>query len=170
MNANKFIFVLLGVLYLGAGYYYTMTENLFIKMDKLDLADKEHVDKVLGTYADSLDRYNLRFIGRGKHMRKMQKDILSNTELIENNTDSLAVMIEDVNLKLDDFTRKTDKNFRNIENDLDDVRSDLKGSVRRLKQVDSDLQQLTKALEKRLKEIEDLALIQKEKAEAAEED
>ena len=62
------------------------------------------------------------------------------------------------------------KKFRNVENDIDDVATDLKGSVRKLKQVDSDLQQLTKALEKRLKEIEDLALIQKEKAKAAEEE
>ena len=170
MNVNKFIFFLLGILYIGAGYYYTMTENINMRMDDLDLADKTHVDKVLGAYADSLDRYNLRFIGRGKHVRKMQKDIIANTDLIEKNTDSLAAMIDDVSFTLDNFIRETDKKFRNVENDIDDVATDLKGSVRKLKQVDSDLQQLTKALEKRLKEIEDLALIQKEKAKAAEED
>ena len=75
---DKFIFFILLLLVLGAGYYYTMTESIFLRMDQLQTADKKHVDKVLGAYADSLDRYNLRFIGRGKHMRKMQKDISSN--------------------------------------------------------------------------------------------
>ena len=70
---DKFIFFILLLLVLGAGYYYTMTESIFLRMDQLQTADKKHVDKVLGAYADSLDRYNLRFIGRGKHMRKMQK-------------------------------------------------------------------------------------------------
>ena len=89
-------------------------------MDELDLADKEHVDKVLGAYSDSLHKYNLRFIGRGKHIRKAQKDIVSNTELIEKNTDSLAVMIDDVSFKLDNFVRDTEKNFRNVNNDSSD--------------------------------------------------
>ena len=92
---DEFIFFILLLLVLGAGYYYTMTESIFLRMDQLQTADKKHVDKVLGAYADSLDRYNLRFVGRGKHMRKMQKDISSNTDLIEKNTDSLASMIEE---------------------------------------------------------------------------
>tara|TARA_A100001035_G_scaffold57955_1_gene42896 strand:- start:7 stop:522 length:516 start_codon:yes stop_codon:yes gene_type:complete len=167
---DKFIFFILLLLILGAGYYYTMTESIFLKMDKLQTADKNHVDKVLGAYADSLDRYNLRFIGRGKHMRKMQKDIVANTDLIEKNTDSLATMIDDVSFTLDNFIRKTKKDFRNVNNDIDDLATDFKGAVRKLKQGISDLEQLTKTLDKRLKEIEDLALIQKEKAEAAEED
>ena len=46
----------------------------------------------------------------------------------------------------------------------------MKGTVRKLKQGISGLEQTTKTLEKRLKEIENLALIQKEKAKAAEKD
>ena len=91
MNAKeKFIFIMLGALFIGAFYYYAMTEDLNRRMDELNLADKNHVDKVLGAYADSLHTYNLRFIGRGKHIRKAQKDIVANTDLIEKNTDSLA--------------------------------------------------------------------------------
>ena len=166
MNGKeKFMFVMLLALYIGAFYYYAMTEELKVRMDELNLADKEHVDKVLGAYS-----YNLRFIGRGKHLRKAQKDIVSNTELIEKNTDSLAVMIDDVSFKLDNFVRDTEKNFRNVNNDLDDLATEVKGTVRKLKQGISSLEQTTKALEKRLKEIEDLALIQKEKAKAAEKD
>ena len=79
-------------------------------------------------------------------------------------------MIDDVSFKLDNFIRDTEKKFRNVNNDLDDLATELKGTVRKLKQGISGLEQTTKTLEKRLKEIEDLALIQKEKAKAAEED
>ena len=171
MNAKeKFIFIMLGALFIGAFYYYAMTEELNNRMDELNLADKNHVDKVLGAYADSLDTYNLRFIGRGKHIRKAQKDIVSNTELIEKHTDSLAAMIDEVSFALENFIRETDKKFRNLSNDLDDLNTEMKGTDRKLKQGISNLEQKSKALEKRLKEIEDLALIQKEKAKAAEED
>ena len=48
MNGKeKFMFVMLLALYIGAFYYYAMTEELKIRMDELNLADKEHVDKVL---------------------------------------------------------------------------------------------------------------------------
>ena len=171
MNGKeKFMFIMLLALYIGAFYYYAMTEELNNRMDELNLADKQHVDKVLGSYADSLHTYNLRFIGRGKHVRKAQKDIVANTDLIEKNTDSLAVMIDDVSFKLDNFIRDTEKKFRNVNNDLDDLATEVKGTVRKLKQGISGLEQTTKTLEKRLKEIEDLALIQKEKAKAAEKD
>ena len=122
MNGKeKFMFIMLLALYIGAFYYYAMTEELNSRMDELNLADKQHVDKVLGSYADSLHTYNLRFIGRGKHIRKAQKDIVANTDLIEKNTDSLAVMIDDVSFKLDNFTRETEKKFRNVNNDIDDL-------------------------------------------------
>ena len=94
----------------------------------------------------------------------------SNTALIEKNTDSLAVMIEDVSFKLDNFIRETGKNFRNLSNDLDDLSTDIKGNIRKLKQNISNVDQTTKNINKRLKEIEDLTLIQEEKAEAAEEE
>ena len=171
MNAKeKFIFIMLGALFIGAFYYYAMTEDLNRRMDELNLADKNHVDKVLGAYSDSLHTYNLRFIGRGKHIRKAQKDIVANTELIEKNTDSLAAMIDEVSFALENFMRETDKKFRNLGNDLDDLSTEMKGTDRKLKQGISNLEQTAKTLEKRLKEIEDLALIQKEKAKAAEEE
>ena len=116
MNGKeKFMFIMLLALYIGAFYYYAMTEELNNRMDELNLADKQHVDKVLGSYADSLHTYNLRFIGRGKHVRKAQKDIVANTDLIEKNTDSLSIMIDDVSFKLDNFIRDTEKKFRNVD-------------------------------------------------------
>ena len=170
MNAkDKFVFGLLGALIIGAFYFQFLTDELNKRMDALNLADKEHVDIVLNEFSDSLRVYNLRFIGRGKHLRKAQKDIIANTELIEKNTDSLASMIDDVSFTLDNFIRNTKKNFRNVNNDIDDLATEVKGTIRKLKQSIADLEQKASTLEKRLREIEDLDLIQKEKAEAAEE-
>ncbi|MBC8467755.1 MAG: hypothetical protein H8D58_04140 [Candidatus Marinimicrobia bacterium] len=170
MNAkDKFVFGLLAALIVGAFYFQFLTDELNIRMDELNLADTEHVDIVLNEFSDSLRVYNLRFIGRGKHLRKAQKDIVANTDLIEKNTDSLASMIDEVSFELDNFSRETNENFRDVNNDIDDLATDIKGTLRKLKQGISDLEQATSRLEKGLKEIEDLALIQKEKAEAAEE-
>tara|TARA_B100000003_G_C10924220_1_gene368535 strand:+ start:1289 stop:1804 length:516 start_codon:yes stop_codon:yes gene_type:complete len=171
MNAkDKFIFGILGALFIGAFYFQYLTDELTMRMDELNLADKEHVDIVLNEFSDSLRVYNLRFKGRGKHLRKAQKDIIFNNELIIKNTDSLASMIDDVSFRLDNFKRETEKNFRNVNNDLDDLSTEVKGTIRKLKQNISDLEQMTSSLEKRLKEIEDLTLIQKEKAKEAEKD
>ena len=171
MNAkDKFVFGLLGALIVGAFYFQFLTDELNKRMDALNLADKEHVDIVLNEFSDSLRVYNLRFIGRGKHLRKAQKDIVSNTVLIEKNTDSLASMIDDVNFTLDNFMRNTKKNFRDVNNDIDDLSTEVQGTIRKLKQSISDLEQKSTTLEKRLKEIEDLELIQEAFIEATEDD
>ena len=171
MNAkDKFVFGLLGALIIGAFYFQFLTDELNKRMDALNLADKEHVDIVLNEFSDSLRVYNLRFIGRGKHLRKAQKDIVANTDLIEENTDSLASMIDDVNFTLDNFMRNTKKNFRDVNNDIDDLSTEVQGTIRKLKQSISDLEQKSTTLEKRLKEIEDLELIQEAFIEATEDD
>jgi methyl-accepting chemotaxis protein len=171
MNAkDKFVFGLLGALIIGAFYFQFLTDELNKRMDALNLADKEHVDIVLNEFSDSLRVYNLRFIGRGKHLRKAQKDIVANADLIERNTDSLASMIDDVNFTLDNFMRNTKKNFRNVNNDIDDLSTEVQGTIRKLKQSISDLEQKSTTLEKRLKEIENLELIQEAFIEATEDD
>jgi len=171
MNAkDKFVFGLLGALIIGVFYFQFLTDELNKRMDALNLADKEHVDIVLNEFSDSLRVYNLRFIGRGKHLRKAQKDIVANADLIERNTDSLASMIDDVNFTLDNFMRNTKKNFRNVNNDIDDLSTQVQGTIRKLKQSISDLEQKSTTLEKRLKEIEDLELIQEAFIEATEDD
>tara|TARA_Y100000310_G_scaffold235987_1_gene239155 strand:- start:242 stop:661 length:420 start_codon:yes stop_codon:yes gene_type:complete len=139
-------------------------------MDELNQADVQHVNKINDEFADSLRVYNLRFIGRGKHLRQAQKDIIANTDLITKNTDSLASLIDDVSYTLDNFIRNTEKDFREVRDDIDDLGIELRGNIKRLKRNLSDLQDRVTTVDKRLKEIEDLALIQKEKAEAAEEE
>ena len=90
-------------------------------MDEINTIDQKLVDRVEDQFADSLRQYNLRFIGRGKHIRKAQADIIDNTDLIVKNTDSLLSLIDDVDFKLDNFIRETERNFRNVTNDLEDL-------------------------------------------------
>ena len=167
---DKFVFLILALLTAGAIFLKMESDKINIRMDELNQADVQHVNKINDEFADSLRVYNLRFIGRGKHLRQAQKDIIANTDLITKNTDSLASLIDDVSYSLDNFMRNTEKDFREVRDDIDDLGLELRGNIKRLKRNLSDLQDRVTTIDKRLKEIEDLALIQKEKAEAAEEE
>ena len=165
---DKFVFLILALLTAGAIFLKMESDKINIRMDELNQADVQHVNKINDEFADSLRVYNLRFIGRGKHLRQAQKDIIANTDLITKNTDSLASLIDDVSYTLDNFMRNTEKDFREVRDDIDDLGIELRGNIKRLKRNLSDLQGKVTTVDKRLKEIEDLALIQNEKAEAAE--
>ena len=167
---DKFVFLILALLTAGAIFLKMESDKINIRMDELNQADVQHVNKINDEFADSLRVYNLRFIGRGKHLRQAQKDIIANTDLITKNTDSLASLIDDVSYTLDNFMRNTEKDFREVRVDIDYLGIELRGNIKRLKRNFSDLQDRVTTVDKRLKEIEDLALIQKEKAEAAEEE
>ena len=60
MNAkDKFVFGVLAALIVGAFYFQYLTDELNMRMDDLNLADKEHVDIVLNEFTDSLRVYKL---------------------------------------------------------------------------------------------------------------
>ena len=170
-NADKIIIALLILLFIGAGYFQYVTDELNKRMDVINKVDQKLVDKVEDEFADSLKQYNLRFIGRGKHLRQAQLDIVSNTDLINKNTDSLASLIDNVDFKLDNFMRETNRNFKNVNNDLEDLSDEVRTNIRRTKQKLADLEQSTDRLTKDLKEVKALPsiikAIQKMKEEAA---
>ena len=170
-NADKIIIGLLIALLLGAGYFQYLADELNKRMDEIKTIDQKLVDKVEDQFADSLRQYNLRFIGRGKHIRKAQLDIISNTDLIIKNTDSLLSLIDDVDFKLDNFTRETERNFKNVNNDIEDLSDEVRTNIRRTKQKLADLEQSRDQLTKDLKEVRALPSIikgiQKMKEEAA---
>ena len=118
---DKFVFLILALLTAGAIFLKMESDKINIRMDELNQADVQHVNKINDEFSDSLRVYNLRFIGRGKHLRQAQKDIISNTDLITKNTDSLASLIDDVSYTLDNFMRNTEKDFREIRDDIDDL-------------------------------------------------
>jgi len=171
-NADKIIIALLILLFIGAGYFQYVTDELNKRMDVINKVDQKLVDKVEDEFADSLKQYNLRFIGRGKHLRQAQLDIVSNTDLINKNTDSLSSLIDNVDFKLDNFMRETNRNFKNVNNDLEDLSDEVRTNIRRTKQKLADLEQSTDRLTKDLKEVKALPsiikAIQKMKEEAAE--
>ena len=164
---DKFVFFILILLIAGAVFLKLESDKINIRMDQLNQADIQHVNKINDEFSDSLRVYNLRFIGRGKHLRQAQNDIIANTDLITTNTDSLAALIDDVSYTLDNFMRRTEKDFREVRDDIDDLGIELRGNIKRIKRNLSDLQNRVTTVDKRLKEIEDLALIQNEKAEEA---
>ena len=170
-NADKIIIGLLIALIIGAGYFQYLSDELNKRMDVINTVNQKLVDKVEDQFADSLRQYNLRFIGRGKHLRKAQLDIIANTDLIIKNTDSLLSLIDDVDFKLDDFMRETDRNFKNVRNDLEDLSDEVRTNSRRTKQKLADLEQSRDQLTKDLKEVRALPSIikgiQKMKEEAA---
>jgi len=140
-------------------------------MDEIKTVNQKLVDRVEDQFSDSLRQYNLRFIGRGKHLRKAQLDIIDNTDLIIKNTDSLLSLIDDVDFKLDNFIRETERNFKNVNNDLEDLSDEVRTNSRRTKQKLADLEQSRDQLTKDLKEVRALPSIikgiQKMKEEAA---
>tara|TARA_B100001758_G_scaffold236699_1_gene238044 strand:- start:412 stop:948 length:537 start_codon:yes stop_codon:yes gene_type:complete len=170
-NADKIIIALLILLFIGAGYFQYVTDELNKRMDVINKVDQKLVDKVEDEFADSLKQYNLRFIGRGKHLKQAQLDIVSNTDLINKNTDSLSSLIDNVDFKLDNFMRETNRNFKNVNNDIEDLSDEVRTNIRRTKQKLADLEQSTDRLTKDLKEVKALPsiikAIQKMKEEAA---
>ena len=172
-NADKIIIGLLITLILGAGYFQYLADELNKRMDQINTIDQALVDKVEDQFTDSLRQYKLRFVGRGKHLRTAQLDIIENTDLIIKNTDSLLSLIDDVDFKLDNFNRQTGRNFKNVTNDLEDLSDEFRSSVRRTKQKLADLEQSKEQLTKDLKEVKSLPSIikgiQKMKEEAAKE-
>ena len=170
-NADKIIIGFLVALVIGAGYFQYLADKLNERMDEIKTIDQKLVDRVEDQFADSLRQYNLRFIGRGKHLRKAQLDIITNTELIIKNTDSLLSLIDDVDFKLDNFIRETERSFKNVNNDIEDLSDEVRTNIRRTKQKLADLEQSRDQLSKDLKEVRALPSIikgiQKMKEEAA---
>ena len=161
-NADKIIIGLLITLLIGAGYFQYLSDELNKSMNEIKTVNQKLVEKVEDQFADSLRQYNLRFIGRGKHLRKAQLDIIANTDLILKNTDSLLSLIDDVDFKLDNFVRETGRNFKNINNDLEDLSDEVRTNSRRTKQKLADLEQSRDQLTKELKEVRALPSIIKE--------
>ena len=163
-TADKIIILMLISLFLGAFYFQYLSDELNKRMDRIISEDQRLTDKVEDEFTDSLRQYKLRFIGRGKHLRKAQNDIILNEELIVKNTDSLSTIIDDVDFKLDNFIRATESSFKTVKNDLEDLSDELRSNIRRTKQKISDLEQSLSKINENIKNIESLPTFIKEDA------
>ncbi len=156
------------LLVIGGGYVqYTYTENVKM-MDKLKAEQLKHVKEVNEEFRSDLKTLNLQFIGRGKHVKRNQLDIAANHKFTEEVRDSLAAMIDDVVYEMGEMNRKLSKEISNLQIDLESLSDDFSSENRRNKRNFKDLRDKTADLTARLEEIEQLQIIQKEKAKAQE--
>ena len=163
---DKIIFSIMFLLIAGGVY---IQFSYFQAMDRMAMMEAEqikHVDEVNKEFREDLRILNLQFIGRGKHLRKAQEDIIANTELIHSTADSLGSLIADVAFNLSELDREVQKHFRSIEEDISELKYDFKSERRKNSRKLSDIDQSITTLQNDLKEIENLSLIQKEKAKA----
>ena len=169
MNLKDKIFILIVVgLIVGGGYiWYTYTE-MTERMIQMEKEQETHVDQVNKKFRKDLKTLDLQFIGRGKHVRKAQKDIISNRELILSKSDSLGSLIDDVAYNLNELTRDVDKHFISVEQNIRDIEESFDSQRRRINRRFSDIEQSLSTLQTGLKEIESLGIIQTEKAKAKE--
>ncbi|MFQ6675885.1 MAG: hypothetical protein ACE5LH_06015 [Fidelibacterota bacterium] len=120
METRDKILILIVVAWIAAAAYFKVTtDRMFHRMDVMENEQLKHVEQVNKEFRGDLRTLNLQFIGRGKHLRKAQKDIVANTQLIHEVADSLGRNIETVQLNLDDHVRSADSRFRDVESDIE---------------------------------------------------
>ena len=140
-NRDKFL-ILIVVAWIVAGVYFkNTTDKMFERMDQLVELQTKHIDNVNKEFRDNLKTLNLQFIGRGKHLRQAQKDIILNVNKIIKVTDSLGQNIENIRLDLDDFSRSTDQNFTNAKDDREKTKNDFESFKRQTRRFQGDLDQ-----------------------------
>ena len=169
MNLKDKIFLLIVVGFIVGGSYiwYTYTE-ITERMIQMEKEHETHIDQVNKEFRKNLKTLDLQFIGRGKHVRQAQKDIVSNRELILSKSDSLGSLIEDVAYDLNELSRNVDKHFISVEQNIRDIEESFDSQRRRINRRPSDIEQNVSTLQTGLKEIEALSIIQTEKAKAKE--
>ena len=143
---DKIVFGLLIILIVAGGYFQYMASEMIKRMDQLNENDKKHVDVVNNEFREDLRKLNLQFIGRGKHLRKAQLDIIANTDLINDVADSLGIRIDNVKFDLELLDRKVTKKFDNLETDLSDLEDSFNRTRRSNSQRFLDLDQSIQAL------------------------
>ncbi len=148
MKTRDKLLILIIAAWIGAAVYFkSTTDKMFVRMDEMEQLQNKHVDKVNKEFREDLKTLNLQFIGRGKHLRKAQKDIVGNTKLINHVTDSLGRNIETVALDLENFQRDTEQSFAKAATGRDGIESDLGSFKRQQRRFTGDLDQRLSTVE-----------------------
>tara|TARA_B100001778_G_scaffold60008_1_gene46661 strand:+ start:465 stop:971 length:507 start_codon:yes stop_codon:yes gene_type:complete len=152
---DKIIFGLLIVLLAAGGYFQWMADDMKSRMDELNKNDQEHLDVIDREFREDLRNLNLRFEGRGKHIRKAQEDIIANTNLINEKASELSDMIEEVQYNLDEYSRITDKKLERTNNEIADLQDSFDSQNRQNRRKFSDLEQTITQIQNTLKEMQE---------------
>ena len=149
---DKVIFGLLALLLVGGAYFQWMSDDMKSRMDTLNLNDTEHLDTIDKEFREDLRKLNIRFEGRGKHIRKAQEDIIANTNLINQRVSELLDKIEEVQFNLDEYGRITDKKIDRTNNDVADLEDSFASQSRQTRRKFSDLEQTLTQVQNQIKE------------------
>ena len=150
---DKVIFGLLALLLIGGAYFQWMSDDMKSRMDTLNQNDKDHLDTIDKEFREDLRKLNIRFEGRGKHIRKAQEDIIANTNLINQTASELQDKIEEVQFNLDEYERITDRKIERTNNDVADLEDSFDSQSRQTRRKFSDLEQTLTQLQNQLKEL-----------------
>ena len=150
---DKVIFGLLALLLVGGAYFQWMSDEMKSRIDTLNLNDIEHLDTIDKEFREDLRKLNIRFEGRGKHIRKAQEDIIANTNLINQRVSELLDKIEEVQFNLDEYGRITDKKIDRTNNDVADLEDSFASQSRQTRRKFSDLEQTLTQVQNQIKEM-----------------
>ena len=150
---DKIIFGVLIIFIAAGGYFQWISDDMKSRMDVLNQNDQEHLDVIDKEFREDLRNLNLRFEGRGKHIRKAQQDIIANTNLINTTASELNDKIDEVQYNLDEFSRITDIKIDKANNALNDLEDSFDSQRRQNRRKFSDIQQTITQLQNQVKEL-----------------
>jgi methyl-accepting chemotaxis protein len=150
---DKIIFGVLIIIIAAGGYFQWISDDMKSRMDVLNQNDQEHLDVIDKEFREDLRNLNLRFEGRGKHIRKAQQDIIANTNLINRTASELNDKIDEVQYNLDEFSRITDLKIDKANNALNDLEDSFNSQKRQNRRKFSDIEQTITQLQNQVKEL-----------------
>jgi len=150
---DKIIFGVLIIIIAAGGYFQWVSDDMKSRMDVLNQNDQEHLDVIDEEFREDLRNLNLRFEGRGKHIRKAQQDIIANTNLINTTASELNDKIDEVQYNLDEFSRITDIKIDKANNALIDLEDSFDSQRRQNRRKFSDIEQTITQLQNQVKEL-----------------
>ncbi|MEA1882850.1 MAG: hypothetical protein U9N31_10685 [Candidatus Marinimicrobia bacterium] len=150
---DKIVFGLLIILIAAGGYFQWLADDMKARMDELNQNDQEHLDIIDKEFREDLRNLNLRFEGRGKHIRKAQQDIVANTNLINSTAAELKDMIDEVQYNLDEYKRITNKKLERVNYEIADLQDSFDSQRRQTRRKFSDLEQTLTQLQNQVKEL-----------------
>ena len=150
---DKIIFGVLIIFIAAGGYFQWISDDMKSRMDVLNQNDQDHLDVIDKEFREDLRNLNLRFEGRGKHIRTAQQDIVTNTNLINTTASELNDKIDEVQYNLDEFSRITDIKIDKANNALNDLEDSFDSQRRQNRRKFSDIEQTITQLQNQVKEL-----------------
>ena len=150
---DKIIFGVFIIIIAAGGYFQWVSDDMKSRMDVLNQNDQEHLDVIDKEFREDLRNLNLRFEGRGKHIRDAQQNIIANTNLINRTASELNDKIDEVQYNLDEFSRITDIKIDKANNALNDLEDSFDSQRRQNRRKFSDIEQTITQLQNQVKEL-----------------